>query len=197
MSIHNIICLESEWLYSRQQEKDNRFNLKTQPILEWLKAYHACEVIHRHVLTRTDLEYYLDYFSSNRQKYRKYNIIYIASHGNSHAISLEGDDGLIDLSELVSMTSNSKFFNEKIVHFSCCKTLLNKEKAECFKRESGARLVCGYTKSVDPMKSSIADMALFNDIMYLKNVGHILNRERSKFWKTYGTLLDELGFVVY
>lgn len=56
----------------------------------------------------------------------------------------------------------------------------------------------GYTKSVDPMKSAIADMALFNDLMYIdKKFGIVMNSEKSKFRKTYKSLLDELGFVAY
>jgi hypothetical protein len=46
------------------------------------------------------------------------------------------------------------------------------------------------------MKSAIADVAYFNDLMNLKrNLGVITNVKVSKFRKTYKTLLDELGFV--
>lgn len=45
---HNIICLEAEWLYN-SCKKDNRFNLKTEPLLNWLKEYHNCDVIYRHI----------------------------------------------------------------------------------------------------------------------------------------------------
>jgi hypothetical protein len=46
------------------------------------------------------------------------------------------------------------------------------------------------------MKSAIADVAYFNDLMNLKkNIGIITNEKVSKFRKTYKTLLDELGFV--
>lgn len=54
----------------------------------------------------------------------------------------------------------------------------------------------GYKISVDPMKSMIADMAYFNDLMQIKNVGMVLNEEKSRFWKTYESLLSELTFVV-
>lgn len=48
------------------------------------------------------------------------------------------------------------------------------------------------------MKSAIADMALFNDLMYItRNFGLITNNERSSFRKTYRSLLEELGFVAY
>ena len=48
------------------------------------------------------------------------------------------------------------------------------------------------------MKSAIADMALFNALMYIdRKFGIITNKERSSFRKTYSTLLDELGFEAY
>ena len=48
------------------------------------------------------------------------------------------------------------------------------------------------------MKSVIADMALFNDLMYITTkYGIICNAERSTFRKTYRSLLDELGFEAY
>lgn len=45
------------------------------------------------------------------------------------------------------------------------------------------------------MKSAIADLAYFNDLLHIKNVGIMLNEDISKFWKTYRSLLDELKFI--
>lgn len=63
------------------------------------------------------------------------------------------------------------------------------------KKQTGAKLVSGYKLSVDAMKSAIADLAYFNDLMHIKNVGIMLNEDISKFWKTYRSLLDELKFI--
>lgn len=63
-----------------------------------------------------------------------------------------------------------------------------------FKERTGAKLVTGYKSSVDAMKSAIADLAYFNELMHIKNTGIILNK-KSKFWKTYKSLLDELKFI--
>lgn len=189
---HNIICLEGEWQYAESQPKDNRFNLNTAPLLNWLKEYHDIDVIHRNILNRGDLEYYLRFLSPLKREFKKYNIVYIACHGWHHALSLEGEDGKIDLEELADISGD--FFKDRIVHFSSCRTLANPDKIKQFKDAVGARLVCGYTKSVSPTKSAIADIALFNDLMSLQNVGRITNKERSKFWQSYRPLLEELGF---
>lgn len=190
---HNIICLEAEWLYNSNRKKE-RFNLKTEPLLNWLKEFHQCDVIYRHILHESDLQYYLDYFKPSKRDFKNHEIIYIACHGNEATIHLE--DGNIDLDTLADMADD--FFEGRIVHFSSCKTLADSETAKHFKARTKARLVSGYTKSVDAMKSAIADMALFNDLMYIsRNYGVITNEERSSFRKTYRSLLEELGFVAY
>jgi len=48
MNTHNIICFEADWLYSKSQKREERFNLKTEPMLEWLKEYHGCDIIGTH-----------------------------------------------------------------------------------------------------------------------------------------------------
>ena len=85
---HNIICLEAEWLYN-SCKKDNRFNLKTEPLLNWLKEYHNCDVIYRHILHKADLLYYLDYFKPTKREFKDHEIIYFACHGNEATIHLE------------------------------------------------------------------------------------------------------------
>lgn len=194
MANHNIICFEAEWLYN---DNDYKFNLKSEPLLQCLREFHGCEVIYRHILDKNGLAHYMKHLAPSKRGKRKFNVVYIACHGWNHAISLEGEDGDIDLMQLAELAQPTNFFKERIVHFGSCKTLSNPAYAEQFKQLTGARLVCGYTISVDAMKGAIADMALFNHIMGIKNVGSILNKDRSKFWKTYQSLLDELKFVAY
>lgn len=188
---HNIICFEAEWLYN---SGDNKFNLKTEPLLNCLKEFHQCDVIYRHILHKPDLQHYLDYFKSAKREFKNHAIVYIACHGTNAAIHLE--DGDIDLDTLAEMSGD--FFEDRIVHFSSCNTLSDSTAVLRFKSKTKARLVSGYTKSVDAMKSAIADMALFNALMYIdRKFGIITNKERSSFRKTYSTLLDELGFEAY
>lgn len=193
MKPHNIICLEAEWLYN-SCPKDNRFNLKTEHLLNWLKEYHHCDVIYRHILHKAELLYYLDYFRPTKREFKSHEIVYIACHGNEAAIHLEDED--VELDVLADIAGN--FFEGRIVHFSSCRTLADPVAAKRFKVKTKAKLVSGYTKSVDAMKSAIADMALFNDLMYItRKFGLITNESRSSFRKTYSSLLEELGFVAY
>lgn len=191
--MHNIICFENEWLFNSQKE-NNRFNLETRLILDCLKGFYDCNIIHRSVLFKEDLLHYIKFFTKDKRKLNKYDIIYFACHGRDHTISLEGDGGDIDLLELADISNG--LFKNKIVHFCSCRTLANENIALDFKDKTGAKLVSGYKSTVDAMKSAIADMAYLNDLMQIKNVGMVLNEEKSKFWKTYQSLLSELNFVV-
>ena len=109
-ALHNIICLEAEWEY--RKDKRNRFGLNTEPLLNWLRTFHGCDIVYRHILNKQDLQYYLSYFASHKREFKKYDIIYLACHGWHHAISLECKDGHIDLSELNTMANG--FFENRI-----------------------------------------------------------------------------------
>ena len=192
-ALHNIICLEAEWEY--RNAKSNKFSLNTEPLLNWLRTFHGCDIVYRHILNKQDLHYYLDYFASHKREFKKYDIIYIACHGWHHAISLEGEDGHIDLCELKTMANG--FFENRIIHFGSCKTLANPDEAKRFKEDCGARLVSGYEISVDAMTSAIADAAFFNEIMTCQNIGIFKNEASSIFRKRYESLHKDLKFCVY
>lgn len=188
--MHNIICFETEWLYN--SHKGNQFNLETKLLLDCLSNFYNCSIVHRHILSRENLQYYMDYFTKDKRKFNKYDVVYFACHGRNHTISFEGDNDNIDLIELAGISND--FFANKIVHFSSCRTFYNENLALKFKEQTGAKLVTGYRSSVDAMRSAIADMAYFNELMHIKNTGVILNKT-SKFRKTYQSLLDELKFI--
>ena len=48
--MHNIICFETEWLYN--SHKGNQFNLETKLLLDCLRNFYKCDIIHRHILYR-------------------------------------------------------------------------------------------------------------------------------------------------
>ena len=187
--MHNIICFETEWLYNSRN--GNRFNLETKLLLDCLRNFYDCDIIHRPILSKENLQYYMNYFTAKR-KFDKYDIVYFSSHGWNHTLSLEGEYGNLDLMELADMSKD--FFINRIVHFSSCRTLANENLALRFKEQTGAKLVTGYKSSVDVMRSAIADMAYFNELMHIKNTGIILN-ETSKFRRIYKSLLEELKFI--
>ena len=188
---HNIICLETEWEYS-EQNPDNRFSLNTLPMLNWLKESYDCEVIYRRFRTKFDLKYYINYFRSHREEnFDKYDVIYIACHGEKKSLLIEGQS--IPLKTLANWAKG--FFKDKVIHFSSCRTMSNKIDSKHFKRDSQALMVSGYQKSVYAMDSSIADIAIMNDLLSQEefDVERYTDRE-SEFYQRYKSLLDTLDF---
>lgn len=187
---HNIICLEAEWEYTAQT--DNAFSLNTQPMLNWLKESYDCDIIYRRIRTKADLKHYLDYFNSHPEEFCKFDIIYIACHGEKKALWIEGKD--ISLTTLANMSRG--FFKNKIIHFSSCQTLSNKNVAKVFKKSTGAKLVSGYKIPVNPQTSSICDIAYMNDILSSDEVDISRYSDGdSDFWALYLSLLEDLRFT--
>lgn len=190
-TIHNIICLEAEWEYS-ERNPNNRFSLNTLPMLNWLKEAYDCEVIYRKIRTKSDLKYYLDYFRTHEEDdFGKFDIIYFACHGEKKSLWIEG--------QTIPLTTISKwakgFFEDKILHFSSCRTMSNKIDSKHFKNDCQALMVSGYQVSVDAMDSSIADIAIMNDLLSQNEiyVERYTDKE-SEFNQRYKSLLDDLHF---
>ena len=71
----------------------------------------------------------------------------------------------------------------------------NKIDSKHFKRECQALMVSGYQKSVDAMDSSIADIAIMNDLLSQEEIEVERYTDRnSKFYQKYESLLDDLDF---
>ena len=193
---HNIICLEAEWEYS-EKSQDNRFSLNTLPMLNWLKESYDCEVIYRRFRTKSDLKYYLNYFRTHAENddeeedFNKYDIIYFACHGGKKSLWIEGQT--VPLATLVNWAKG--FFKDKVIHFGSCQTMSNKIDSKHFKRDCQALMVSGYQKSVDVMDSSIAEIAIMNDLLSQEDieVERYTDRE-SEFYQKYESILENLDF---
>lgn len=188
---HNIICLEAEWEYS-ERNPNNRFSLNTLPMLNWLKEAYDCEVIYRKIRTKSDLKYYLDYFRTHEEEeFEKFDIIYFACHGEKKSLWIEG--------QTIPLTTISKwakgFFEDKILHFGSCRTMSNKIDSKHFKKDCQALMVSGYQVSVYAMDSSIADIAIMNDLLSQEDIDIERYTDKgSEFNLRYESLLDALHF---
>lgn len=179
-----IICLESEWVVTK---KKSRLQLNSEPLLQFLKESYDIPYIYRRIATQAELEYYLRQFSKN--EYAKYEIIYFSFHGETHGIQLEGEKESLSLNDLLSIKEG--IFNNRIIHFSSCRTLLGSQKAiDNFKEESGAKSVSGYTKTVDSVLSAIHDIAFFRECQERNQIPSIFRQLERR----YEGIQKELGF---
>ena len=71
----------------------------------------------------------------------------------------------------------------------------NKIDSKHFKRDCHAIMVSGYQKSVNAYDSSIADIAIMNDLLSQEEIEVKRYTDRdSKFYQKYESLLNDLDF---
>lgn len=183
--IKGVICIESELQITK---KDNRLTLNSEPLVCFIHEMYKIPYIYRRVATRSELKYYLNEF--RKKEYRNnYDVLYFSFHGNTRAIQLEGEKELLSLNELNEIGEN--VFEDRIIHFSSCRTMLgDEEKLKEFKKASMARSVSGYTKSVDSALSAIHDVALIDAFINKNRLPSVFRRMS----QLYGDLEEQLGF---
>ena len=185
MERNGIICLESEWEHTK---KDNKRDVSSEPLMRFLEKSFGMPYIYRIIATREELKYYLTQFNKANYK-RKYGFIYLNFHGWTHSLQLEGDKNLLTMDELQEIGGN--VFQDRFVHFSSCRTFLGSQSViDDFKEKSGAKMVSGYTKSVDTVLSSIFDIALIKEFQTCQQIPAIIQHLNNR----YSGLQEELGF---
>lgn len=181
-----IICIETEFQVAKRV---NRLSLNSEPLIRFISEIYRIPCIYRRVATLSELLYYMKQFS--KVEYDKYNIIYFSFHGDTHCIHLEGENENLTLGDLADHGGES-FFNDRLVHFSSCRTLLGSAKvAEDFKASTHARFVSGYTTSVNLSLSAIHDIALLGAYVTSKRPLTVF----SKVQKLHQGLQEKLGFI--
>jgi len=184
----NIFCLETEWDLSRTKRMRDKASML--PLLNFLEDSIGIEYVFRKVASRSDLNYYLSQLKYNT--YKDYSIVYLAFHGSSKRIELPAEvKKPLSFEELADISKGT--LEDRIVHFGSCRTLYTSDRIiQDFKKITGARIVSGYTKSIDFVKSSILDIAYFSELNHTIKVGTIEN----KMQKYYGDLMNELGLKI-
>lgn len=183
-----IFCLETEWDFSAHKLKDET---AVQPMLDFMKNHNKMDYVYRRVATRDEFTFYLKQLK--KASFKKYEIVYLSFHGQTQRIHLEGEisnNAELTLLEIAEIANGA--FKDKFVHFGSCRTFLGSRfSLEDFKKETGAKLISGYTKSVNYTHSSLMDIAYFNEI---NNISVKFNSVENKLDKYYGGLKSELGF---
>ena len=178
-----IICIETE---CELTIKKNRLDLNSELLMQFLSKSCNIQYIYRRVATIEELRYYFKQLS--KKEYSDYNIIYFSFHGDTQGISLESGK-FLTLEELAAMTQG--LFEGKYVHFGSCRTMLGSQvKLDDFCSSSKAKMVTGFTKSVDPVLSAIHDAALINEILKCKHSATVIAHMSS----LYDGLQQKLGF---
>lgn len=183
-----IFCLETEWNLTKTKKMRDKTSI--QPLLTFLEQADGIEYVFRNVASRIDLNYYLTQLKY--KTYKDFQIVYFAFHGNSKTIDIPSEpNNPISFLELAEISNG--LLQNKIVHFGSCRTLnTSDQKIREFKEMTGAKIVSGYTKNIDFVRSSILDIAYFSELKRIIKLGTIEN----KMNKRYGELMKDLGFKI-
>ncbi|SIN66202.1 DUF6642 family protein [Algoriphagus halophilus] len=177
-----IFCLEGEW------EKSLKPKYSVESYLKYLDEAFGVGYIYRKVNSRDSLRKYLN--AIIKKEYDNYSVVYLAFHGESKKIEIDHSEN-IDLDQLAKLAGDS--FQNRIIHFGSCRTLLGSEtKLQMFRKSTGAKMISGYTKSIDFFDASLLDMAFLKNIVEYERPGHIENWIKDK----YPRLSKDLGFKV-
>lgn len=178
-----IICIETEWQITK---RTNRLKLNTEHLIKFVSEVYNIPVIYRRVATKSELQFYLKQFLKSEYEF---SVLYFCFHGDTQSIHLEGDNIDLSLDDLIQMGTG--VFKGKFVHFSSCRTLLGSpRKLTDFYENSQAKVVSGYTKSVDSYMSAVHDIALLGEYLSSSNVSALFKRMNH----LYGGLEEKLGF---
>lgn len=177
-----IFCLEGEW------DKSLKPKYSVESYLKYLDEAFSVRYIYRKVNSSVSLQKYLNTIGT--KKYQDYKVVYFAFHGDPRGIELDHSE-FLDFDQLAKIAGDS--FQDRIIHFGSCRTLLGSEsKILEFKKMTGARIISGYTRSVDFFDSSLLDMAFLKNVVEYDRPGHIENWIKEK----YPRLSEDLGFKV-
>lgn len=176
---NHIFAIEGEWETKLNKE------LTIKSTLTLLKEVCNVESIFRKTNTVESLIQYLKV--SSTASYKKYGTIVIGTHGDKGEILLS-DFESISIRDLAEQCED--LFTDKIVHFSSCGILKRASDIRYFKELTNAKGVCGYTRDVDFLESSIVDILLFSSLY--RNNSLVITQ---KFlMSNYPDLVKKLGF---
>ncbi|WFE65526.1 DUF6642 family protein [Micromonospora sp. WMMD714] len=177
-----VFCVEGEW-HADLAERGS-----VLPTLELLERLGRLRFIHRDTATVEELRYFLDRWLSS-QRYASYEVGFFALHGSPTTLHLSGRQS-VELDEMAGWMAGR--CTGKRLYFGSCSTLQAPEEAlRAFLRETGAAMVCGFTKNVDWVESAAFETVL---VERLVNGGSTYSAEalfRSARW---APMAQHLGF---
>ena len=183
MGKFGVLCLEGEWSYSLTEKQT------VLPLLELLEQTAPdFKFIHRRIATVEEFDFFINKWKL--KEYSDYKILYISTHGYKGGINIAGktDISLEQLSQRLRSKAQGRF-----IYLAGCDTMKspNTDLLRLLK-ETKAKGLIGYTKSVCSLESSAFDMLLLEALRYYD--GKAAGYAKKYIEKNYGTLSKKLGF---
>ena len=164
-----VFCLEASWA---EDGRDLTDSASVEQQLRMLESADECgKVIHRDVATRPEFDHYLKEWL--RPKYKPYPLAYLAFHGVRGGLII-GDTELT-LLQLANLIGPDKALG-RIVYFGSCSTMAaHEDELEAFCRNTGARAIVGYARTVRWRESAAFDCLLVPRLLEMHNMKSVFN----------------------
>lgn len=181
----HIFCLEGDW-------NDNlKVKSSILPALELLQVNANVESLYKTCSTKTEFFARIHQLLSNKTKYGKYQIIYLAFHGFNGGIQISNDEE-ITLDEFAEEFEGK--LENKMIHFGSCSTLkAHHHEINNFLAKTNALAVSGYQKNIDFISSTVVDILFFELCQNFKSIKAIDNNMNAN----YKQLCEQLEFKIY
>ena len=183
-----IFCLETEW---RQDIHDLKDKSTAHSILEFYESALNVPYVFRKVASLSDFDYYIRHLQY--PSYNNYDVIYLCFHGTRGKIHF-ADKAEIKLSEF-ALEYKDIFADKTIIFDSCYSLNMSAEQVSEFKSLTGARIIAGYTKSVDSVRSFVFEIWLLSMLASHPEYGS--KRLSAAAEKEMPAHTRSLGFVCY
>ena len=183
-----IFCLETEWT---QSVHDMKKVSPVQSLLEFVSNTLDVQYVFRQVAVLQDFDYYIRHLEA--ATYGAYDIVYLCFHGSKGSIQFADkfDYSLLKLAD----DYNGLFTGRTIIFDSCCTLKLNEDDMRRVKTQTGARIIIGYTKSVDLVSSFVFELWLLSALIRRPYYGS--KRLLALAEKEMPQHVKKLGFVCY
>ncbi len=167
-----IHCFEGEW--------DRKYpELSVEPLIKLLEqlyissgkhltySYKFCQSIER---LRRDLQ--LDRRALVNKEFQ--HCLYFAFHSDGSSLWGDSDKESISFDEIATMLGQNA--TNSVIFLGSCGTRASKHALNQLKESTDAKLVIGYTSSVDWLLSSMFEIFFFNELCRYTNFGSFINR---------------------
>ncbi|MFG2060872.1 DUF6642 family protein [Micromonospora sp. NPDC048871] len=181
-----VFCIEGEW----HPDLTKRWSVR--PTLQLLEQLESLRYIHQSAVTRDQLKYYVEQWSL--RKYSSYEVGFFALHGSPSQLWLSNSQST-SLHEVATWISPGCWQGRQI-YIGACSVLQGSDRdLSEFLKQTGASMVCGFTKQIDWIESAAFETVVLDRLVNAGKVNSLQQLVSSARW---APLAQHLGFrVVY
>nr|MDT0662280.1 DUF6642 family protein [Micromonospora sp. DSM 115978] len=185
MARPGVFCVEGQW------HRDLNDRGSVLPTLELLERLGKIRFIHKDAATRDELVYFIDRWLL--RQYADYRVGFFAMHGEPTKLCLT-DRHSVDLDDISEQMAGR--CEGKRLYFGSCSVLRASDaRLQEFLAETGAALICGFTRDVDWVESAAFETVLLDVLVNGRRLNAAEMRMGSVHW---APLASYLGFrIVY